>query len=152
MNKLKLGIIISRGGHLFQIYQLKSFWSCHQRFWVTFHGNDTRYLLKKEKKYFAHYPETRNLLNAIKKTFLAIKILKKEKPDILISCGAGIAPPFFYVGKLLGIKLIFIEPYDFIKYPSLSGKLIAPIVDKILVQHKQQLSFYKKAEYWGSIL
>jgi len=78
--------------------------------------------------------------------------LRREKPTLLISCGAGIAPPFFYVGKILGIKLIFIEPYDFVCYSSLSGKLVAPIVDELLVQHKEQLPFFRNAKYKGSLL
>jgi len=59
---------------------------------------------------------------------------------------------FFYVGKLLKIKLIFIEPYDFIRYPSLTGRLVAPIVDELLVQHPEQLAFFKNARFEGSIL
>ena len=87
-----------------------------------------------------------------------MKIVKKEKPDLLFSCGAGIAPPVFLAGKILGCKLLFMEPYDFIAYPSLSGRLVAPIVDKLLVQHKIQKKFFqtrltgKKAEYWGETL
>lgn len=148
----KIGIITSKGGHLFQIHQLKPIFSKHNRFWVTFKGKDEEYLLKNEKKYFAFYPESRNLINAVLNFFLAWKILTKEKPNILISAGAGIAPPFFIVGKIMGMKLIFIEPYDFIHHPSLTGKIVSHFVDLFLVQHKEQLSFYKKAKYWGSLL
>ncbi|MCH7730073.1 UDP-N-acetylglucosamine--LPS N-acetylglucosamine transferase [Patescibacteria group bacterium] len=150
--KRKIGIITSKGGHLFQMYRLKKWWSKYDRFWVTFPGADTNSFLRGEHVYFTFYPESRNAINAIRNTFLAISILKKEKPDILISFGAGIAPPFFYIGKLMGIKLIFIEPYDFVKSPCLSGRMVSPIVDKMLVQHKMQLSFYKGSEYWGSTL
>jgi len=152
MKTNKIGIITSRGGHLFQMYQLKPWWEKHGRFWVTFSGSDVSSLLKNEKIYYGYQPESRNIVNAIRNFFLAIKILQKEKPTILVSCGAGIAPPFFYVGKLLGIKLIFIEPYDFINYPSLSGKMIAPIVDELLVQQKEQLRFFRNAKYKGALL
>lgn len=149
---MKIGLITSKGGHLFQLYQIKDWWSRYDRFWVTFTGEDTKSLLEGERVYFGFYPESRNLFNALRNFFLSSKILLKERPNLLISTGAGIAPPFFLVGKLLGIKLIFIEPYDFIKYPSLSGRLVYPIVDKFLVQHKRQKRFYKKGEYWGTTL
>ncbi|PJE67791.1 UDP-N-acetylglucosamine--LPS N-acetylglucosamine transferase [Candidatus Shapirobacteria bacterium CG10_big_fil_rev_8_21_14_0_10_40_9] len=149
---MKIGLITSRGGHLFQLYQLKGWWSRYERFWVTGRGEDTKFFLKKERVYYAYFPESRNFLNAIKNLFLGFKILKKEKPDLLVSCGAGIAPPIFLAGKLLGCKLVFMEPYDFIAYPSLSGRLIAPIADKILVQHKRQKRFYKKSQYWGGTI
>lgn len=150
--KKKIGLITSRGGHLFQVYQLKNWWQHYDRFWVTGKGKDVEYLLKKEKVYFAYFPESRSLVNAFKNLILAFRILWKEKPDLLFSTGAGVAAPFFLVGKILGCKLIFMEPYDFIKYPSLTGKLVAPLVDKLLVQHLLQKNFYKNSEYWGTVL
>jgi len=152
MNNLKICLVTSRGGHLFQLIQLQSWWKKYDRFWITFHGSDTDSLLKNERIYYAYYPENRNVINAIKNSFLALRILRKERPSLLISCGAGICPPFFYVGKLLGMKLIYIEPYDFVAYPTLSGKLVEPIVDELLVQHKKQLKFYKHAKFKGSLL
>jgi beta-1,4-N-acetylglucosaminyltransferase len=152
METPKIGIVTSCGGHLFQMYQLKPWWKKYNHFWVTFHKDDASSMLTREHVYYAYYPESRNILNAIRNFFLAFKILLKEKPTVLVSCGAGIAPPFFYVGKLLGIKLIFIEPYDFIMYPSLSGRLVAPIVDELLVQHKEQLRFFRHAKYKGALL
>ncbi len=152
VSQSKLCLITSRGGHLFQIYQLKPWWEKYPHFWISFPGEDTDSLIQSEKHYYAFGPESRNMLNAVKNFFLAWKILMKEKPTHLISCGAGIAPPFFYVGKMLGIKLIFIEPYDFIEFPSLSAKLVEPIADCLLVQHQKQLRFFKKAQFRGSTL
>lgn len=149
---MKIGLITSKGGHLYQLYQLKKWWSKYQHFWITDKGEDVNYLLKNEKIYYGFFPESRHLINAIKNFFFGLAILRKEKPDLLFSLGAGIAPPIFLAGKLLGCKLIFMEPYDFIAYPTLSGRLVAPILDKLLVQHKEQKEFFKKAEYWGSTI
>ena len=152
MEHTKIGIITSRGGHLFQMYRLKPWWKRHDHFWVTFQGEDVSSILKNEKVYYGYQPESRNALNAIRNLLLAINILGKEKPSLIISCGAGIAPPFFYIAKFLGIKTVFIEPYDFIAYPSLSGRLVAPIVDLLLVQHTEQLRFFRRAKYKGALL
>lgn len=149
---MKIGIVTSRGGHLFQLYQLKEWWQDYDRFWLTGQGKDFEFFLRKERVYFGYFPESRNLFNAFRNLFLGFKILLKEKPDLLISCGAGIAPPVFLVGKILGCKLIFIEPYDFIAYPSLSGKMVSLLVDKLLIQNLEQRKFFKKAEFWGSTL
>ena len=149
-SKIKIGLVTSRGGHLFQLYQLKEWWQIYDRFWITESGGDSDYLLKKERLYYGFFPESRNVINAIKNAFLGLKILRQEKPDLLVSCGAGIAPPFFLIGKLLGCKLLFIEPYDFIHHPSLSGKLLYHFVDIFLVQHRSQLRFFPKAQHWGA--
>jgi len=150
--KVKLGIITSKGGHLLQLIQINSLFKKYNRFWVSFSGKDTKYYLKKEITYYAYYPESRNVLNAIKNSLLSIKIFLKEKPSHLISSGAGLAVPFFIIGKILKARLIFIEPFDFVSYPSLTGKILYNIVDLFIVQHKVQKKWFKKAKYWGSLL
>ncbi len=149
---MKIGLITSRGGHLFQLYQLKSWWQDYDRFWLTGRGMDVDYLLKRERVYYGHFPESRSVINALRNLFFGWQVLRKERPDLLVSCGAGIAPPIFLVGKLLGIKLLFLEPYDFIKHPSLSGRMAHHLVDKFLVQHLNQKKFFSKSEFWGATI
>ena len=120
---------------------------------MTFKGEDTLHYLRKEHIYYAFYPESRNIVNAIKNFFLAFKILRQERPDFILSSGAAIAVPFFIVNKFFGgAKFVFIEPYDFIAYPSLTGKIMYNFVDLFLVQHKRQKKWFPKAKYWGSLL
>ena len=108
-------------------------------------------LLKDEKIYNCYYPTNRNLKNLIKNTILAIKVIKKEKPDLIISSGAAVAVPFFYIGKIFGAKLIYIEVFDRIDKPTLTGKLVYPITDKFIVQWDEMKSVYPKAINLGSI-
>ena len=87
---IKVCLVGSSGGHLTHLYMLKDFWKDKKRFWVTFDKKDAQSILKEEKKYYCYYPTNRNIINLIKNTFLAIKVLKKEKPDLIISSGAAI--------------------------------------------------------------
>lgn len=154
MNKeinLKVCLVGSSGGHLTHLYMLKPFWIKHDRFWVTFDKEDTRSILKDERVYSCYYPTNRNIKNLIKNTFLAMKILRKEQPDILISSGAAVSVPFFYLAKLMGKKLIYIEVYDRIDKPTMTGKMVYPIVDKFIVQWEEQKKVYPKAINLGSI-
>ena len=112
---------------------------------------DANSLLKDEKKYYCHYPTNRNIKNLIKNTFLAIKVLKKEKPDLIISTGAAVAVPFFYIGKLFGAKTVYIEVFDRIDKPTLTGKMVYPITDKFIVQWEEMKKVYKKGINLGSI-
>lgn len=82
---------------------------------------------------------------------IAWKILRKEKPDLIISSGAAVAVPFFYLGKLFGAKLIYIEIFDRIDRPTLTGRLVYPVSDKFIVQWEEQLKVYPKAINMGSI-
>ena len=148
---MKICLVGSSGGHLTHLYMLKPFWKNKERVWVTFDKEDARSILAGEKVYPCYFPTNRNLKNLIRNTFLAVKILKKEKPDLLISSGAAVAVPFFYIAKLMGKKLIYIEVYDRIDKPTLTGRLVYPIVDSFIVQWEEQKMVYKKAVNFGSI-
>ena len=148
---MKIGLVGSSGGHLTHLYMLKPTWQKYERFWVTFDKEDARSLLKEEKVYSCYYPTNRNIKNLIRNTFVAWKVLRKEKPDILVSSGAAVAVPFFYLGKLLGKKLIYIEVFDRVDKPTLTGRLVYPITDQFIVQWEEQLKVYPKAINLGSI-
>ena len=148
---LKICLVGSSGGHLTHLYMLKPFWKDKNRFWVTFDKEDARSLLKDEKVYPCYFPTNRNIKNLIRNTFLAIRVLKKEKPDLIISSGAAVAVPFFYLGKLFGTKTIYIEVFDRINKPTLTGKLVYPVTDRFIVQWEEMKIVYPKAINLGSM-
>ena len=149
--KLKVCLVGSSGGHLTHLYMLKPFWKDKERFWVTFDKEDARSLLENEIMYPCYFPTNTNIKNLIKNTIVAFKILKKEKPDLIISSGAAVAVPFFYLGKLFGAKLIYIEVFDRIDKPTMTGKMVYPITDKFIVQWEEMKKVYPKAINLGSI-
>ena len=148
---MKVCLVGSSGGHLTHLYMLKPFWKDKDRFWVTFDKEDARSLLEEERMYICHYPTNRNIKNLIRNTVVAWKVLRKEKPDLIISSGAAVSVPFFYLGKIFGAKLIYIEVFDRIDKPTMAGKMVYPIVDKFIVQWDEQLKVYPKAVNLGSI-
>ncbi|MCI8730212.1 MAG: UDP-N-acetylglucosamine--LPS N-acetylglucosamine transferase [Lachnospiraceae bacterium] len=148
---MKVCLVGSSGGHLTHLYMLKPFWKNKERFWVTFDKEDARSILKREKTYFCYYPTNRSLKALIINTLLAWKILREEKPNIIISSGAAVAVPFFYLGKLYGTKLVYIEVFDRVDQPTVTGKLVYPIVDMFIVQWEEMKKVYGKAINLGSI-
>ena len=88
-------------------------------------------------------------LRVIPLFFKALKIIKKNKIDVIISSGPGVSIPFFYAGKLLSKKLIFIESWSRVSTKSISGRFIYPISDLFFVQWKENLKNYPKAIYRG---
>ena len=150
--EIKVCLVGSSGGHLTHLYMLKPFWKDKERFWVTFDKADAQSLLEGEKMYPCYFPTNRNIKNLIKNTFLAIKILRKEKPDLIVSSGAAVAVPFFWLGKLFfGAKTIYIEVFDRIDKSTLTGKLVYPVTDRFIVQWDEMKDVYKKSENLGSI-
>lgn len=149
--EISVCMVGSSGGHLAHLYMLKSFWKNKKRIWVTFDKEDARSILDDEEKYFCYFPTNRNIKNLLRNTILAWKILSKEKPDLIISSGAAVAVPFFYIGKLFGAKTIYIEVFDRIDKPTVTGKMVYPVTDKFIVQWEEMKKVYPKAVNLGSV-
>ena len=148
---MKLALVCSSGGHLTQLHQLKPFWEKHDRFWVTFKLPDSESLLVDEAVEWAYYPTTRNVPNMFRNLWLAMRLLARKRPDVVISDGAGVAFPFFVVARLLRIKTVYLEVYDRIDSPTLTGRLCRPISNLFLVQWEEQKRFYKSAQVIGRL-
>ncbi|MEE6637643.1 PssD/Cps14F family polysaccharide biosynthesis glycosyltransferase [Limosilactobacillus pontis] len=149
---MKVCLVGSSGGHLTHLYMLKKFWDDKDRFWVTFNKEDAKSLLKDERMYPCYFPTNRNFINLVKNTILAWKILKKEKPDLIISSGAAVAVPFFYIGKLFfHTKNVYIEVFDRVDSPTLTGKMVYPVADKFILQWEELKKIYPKAINLGSL-
>ncbi len=148
---MKVCLVGSSGGHLMHLYMLKPFWEDKERFWVTFDKEDARSLLEGERMIPCYYPSNRSLKGLLINTRLAWKVIRKERPDLIISTGAAVAVPFFYVGKMFGAKTIYLEVFDRIDHSTMSGKMVYPVSDRFIVQWKEMKKIYHKAIDLGSI-
>ena len=113
---------------------LRGFWSHCDVLWVTFDTPDAASLLDGEQVEHAAHPTNRNLFNMARNAWRALRILRRERPDAVVSTGAGVAVPFLAVAKLLGIRTIYVESITRIGELSLSGRLVRPFADEFLVQ------------------
>ena len=145
-------MVASSGGHLRQLLVLRPWWADKDRFWVTFDKADARSALVSERAYWCHYPTNRNLLNLVRNAWLAARVLRRERPQLVVSTGAAVAVPFFYLGKLFGAKTIFIEVVDRVHRPTLTGRLVRPVTDQYVVQWPEQQALYPGAEVIGRLL
>ena len=147
---MKICLIASAGGHLKEILQLEKWYSHQDRYFVTFAREDGLSLSKKEKVHFVTCP-ARNPLKFIFNFFQSLKILIKERPDVVISTGADAALATCYLAKIFGKKLIYIESFCRPSKPSITGKLIYPIADLFIYQWKEVGENYPKGKFGGSI-
>lgn len=151
-NRPLICLVSSRGGHLYQLYALRSWWKRYPRYWISGTGADADSLLRNEETYYGYFPETRNPWNAVQNFLLALRLFSRRRPCLVVSCGAGVAPPVFLAGKLLGCGLLFIDSVSFVRTPSLSARLVSLLADKVLVQHPHMVRRLFRAEHWGSVI
>lgn len=150
--KAKVCIPTSSGGHLTHMRMIMPVLEkARDRFWVTFDKEDANTALEGERLYHCFFPTNRNVKNTVRNTLLAIKILRKERPDLIVSSGAAIAVPFFLVGKLLGAKTVYIEVFDRVDAPTLTGRLVRRLTDLFVVQWPEMTHVYPGSVDLGSI-
>lgn len=144
-------LVGSSGGHLDHLLRLEPWWRDMDRAWVTFDLPDARSRLAEERSYWAYYPTTRNLKNFVRNLFLARKVLRAERPDVVVSTGAGLAVPFFILARVYGSTTVFLEVFDRVTTRTMTGRLCKPLSSIFLVQWHEQERLYPGSVYIGSI-
>lgn len=88
----------------------------------------------------------------LKLFFQCGKVIRKVRPKVLVSTGSNVAVPLFFLGKLMGTRLVYVESRARVYTKSMTGKLIEGLCDKVIVQWKEMLNVYKNAEYFGTLV
>lgn len=146
-------LVGSSGGHLAQLWPLRNAWEGAQRTWVTFQTPEAEALLAEEDRVvWAFHPTTRNIPNLLRNTRLAWQVLRRSRPDVIVSTGAGVALPFFVFGRLRRATTVFVEVYDRIETPTLTGRLVRPFASLMMVQWPEQQRLYRDALVIGPLL
>ena len=145
-------LVSSQGGHLAQLLVLRSWWGEHDRVWVCPHTPDVRDRLADEQVVTSYSPTTRNVVNLARNAALAVRVLRRHRPSLVVSTGAGVAVPFFVAARAMRIPTAFIEVYDRVDSPTMTGRLCGPFTTRRIVQWDQQLDFYPDAHLVGPLL
>ncbi|MGO4257217.1 UDP-N-acetylglucosamine--LPS N-acetylglucosamine transferase [Marmoricola sp. RAF53] len=145
-------LVTSQGGHLTHLLALEPWWSRRTRTWVCPDTEDVRDRLGDETRVTSFGPTTRHLPNLLRNLRLAVTTLRRCRPRVLVSTGAGLAVPFFVVAWWLRIPTVFIEVYDRVDSPTLTGRLCRPFTSRRVVQWDAQLDHYPDAALVGTFL
>ena len=153
----KVCLISSTGGHFMQMKELISVASKYDFYIVTENNEISKSFQKKTgyKIYYTKQQERNNLLKfaiqIICNMFLSLKYLIKERPDVIISTGAGSTIFTCILGKMMRCKIIYIESFAKINSPTKSGRLVYKFADRFYVQWEEMLEIYPNAIYKGVI-
>lgn len=144
--------VSSQGGHLAHLLAMRSWWEGRSRVWVCPDTPDVADRLVGERVVTSYFPTTRNVPNLARNAVLAARLLRRERPSLVVSSGAGVAVPFFVGAWAMGIPTVFIEVYDRIDTPTMTGRLCGPFTTRRIVQWPSQMDFYPDAQLVGPLL
>ncbi len=156
LQPVDLLLVCSTGGHLVQLLALREAWQDETRVWVTFSKSDARTLLRDERVVAAFGPTSRAFgaraaLNTLRNLLLALKVVRRTRPAVILTTGAGIAVPFAWVGRAFGARVVYVESFTRIDGPSLSCRLIAPVSARIYGQWPEFVRAVPQARYLGNV-
>jgi beta-1,4-N-acetylglucosaminyltransferase len=143
--------VCSGGGHLSQLAELCDDWPIDAQHWITFDSPQARTLLAGRRVTFAHGPTNRSIASLLRNLPLAWRLVRRHRPQTILTTGAGIAVPFCYVGRLLGCRVVYIECLSRVSEPSLTGRLVEPVAHDLYVQWPQLVAHYRRARYVGTV-
>jgi beta-1,4-N-acetylglucosaminyltransferase len=146
-------LVCTGGGHLLQLWSLREAWVGHSSAWVvaTHEGSDVASLLAEERVYLAHPRAARSLKKLFLNLVLAMRLVRELRPRVILTTGAAVAVPFAWLGRLYGVRVVWVESLARAERPSLSCRLVAPIADRIYVQWPELVSAIRRARYAGTV-
>lgn len=143
-------LVADPGGHLYELAGLGDVWSRFSRVWVTVRASDVDTLLVGERVLFAHGPTRRSFRNLVRNTILAVRIIRRLRPAVVMTTGSGLSVPFSWVARLSGSRVVYIECSGRVGI-SISCRLVSPVADRLYVQWPDVAPRISKARYAGSI-
>ncbi|WP_248624396.1 PssD/Cps14F family polysaccharide biosynthesis glycosyltransferase [Enterococcus cecorum] len=153
INSKKICFASSSGGHLEQLMMLKPLMEKYDCFIVT---ERTAYnsSLEGQRVYYLHQVNRKEKLMAfymLLNTYKSLKMILKEKPDVVVTTGVLAIIPLCLFAKLFKKKLIYIESFAKISSPTKTGLLLYKYADRFYVQWESMKRFYPNSIYIGGI-
>lgn len=153
--RMKVCLAASGGGHIRQLLDLEPAWSPHDYFFVSEDTALSRSIGEKHRTRFVpHFAlgqarlgkPVRMAVGALKNLVASGKLMLEERPDVLITTGAGAV--FFSVvwARLLGAKIVVIESFARFHAPSVFGRMAARFAHEKVVQSKGLASYWPDAK------
>jgi len=150
--RMKICLAASAGGHLTQLLKLDSGWNGHDAFFVTTSDVVLEKLQKHGKVYVVGECNRQHLLKVLSVSIRCIRIILKERPDVVISTGAAVGCIVCFLGKITGAKIVWMDSITNVDRLSLSGRLVRHIADLFLTQWQHLAEKYKNVEYAGMVI
>ena len=135
-----------------QLLLLNDVWLERDHFFVTLRDYAADELSKHSKVYVVEWANRQRPLKLLKLAIQCLKILIKEKPQVILSTGAAVGCLMCIVGKLLGKKTIWVDTISRVNGLTLSGGIVRYFADLFLVQWPELAKKYGQAEYSGAVI
>jgi UDP-N-acetylglucosamine:LPS N-acetylglucosamine transferase len=150
--KLKICLVASAGGHLTELLRVSSCWKEHDPFYITTTLVVQEKLQTAGKVYVTGECNRNHPFKVIRVLLKCIRVVFKEKPDVVISTGAAVGCITCFLGKLIGARIVWMDSITNVEKLSLSGRMVRYIADLFVVQWPELSGCYNNVEYLGAVI
>lgn len=152
--RLKVCLAGSGGGHVRQLLDMEPAWAAHDYFFLT---EDTALsqsiAAKHPTRFVPHFAlgqarlgaPLKMAVGAVRNFFATAAIILRERPQVLISTGAGAVYFSVVWARLTGAKVVVIESFARFDKPSVFGRMSAPLAHRKVVQSKALSQYWPDA-------
>ena len=137
---------------LLRLLEMSNSWPQLPSFYVTTLEALAEKLVQQGPVYVIGECNRQHPLKALGVLIRSLKIVIKERPDVVITTGSLPLAMVCLSAKLFGAKIVWIDSIANIEHFSLSGRMILHFADLFLTQWPELSQGYKKVEYVGAIV
>jgi UDP-N-acetylglucosamine--N-acetylmuramyl-(pentapeptide) pyrophosphoryl-undecaprenol N-acetylglucosamine transferase len=158
--RLRICLAASGGGHVRQLLDLQPAWARYDHFFITEDTALGQTLSASHRTYFVpHFAwgqaklgaPVRMIGRAIASLFRSARTILRERPDVVITTGAGAVIFVVLWARLFGARIVVIESFARVERPSLFGRLAAPLAHDLIVQSAHLAATYPRAKVFDPL-
>jgi UDP-N-acetylglucosamine:LPS N-acetylglucosamine transferase len=144
-------LVSSSGGVLLDVLALAPWWRQQGRAWAVVRASDAESALVGER---VHWIREWSLARptAIGPALVAAwRILRRERPALVVSAGSGAAIPFFMIARARGIPTIWLSTLNLVAPAGISGRICSRLASRVLLQRASMLAAYPEGTMIGEL-
>jgi hypothetical protein len=141
----------SSGGVLLDLLALRPWWGQHHVTWVAVPAPDTREVLAGEDVTWVEELTPRRPVAVARAVVAARRHLRRERIELVISAGTGMAVPYFLAARSLGVPAWWVETLNVTGGSGVAARVCARVGDLVVVQHSGMLADHPRALFVGEL-
>ena len=144
-------LVSSSGGVLLDLLALKPWWSRHDVSWVAVRAEDTAALLLGQRVHWEREQSAHRPFGVLAAAMRGLRVLRRERPDVIISSGTGVAVGMFLAARVLRIPALWLETFNLVDAAGVASKICCRLAAAVLVQRPTLVGSRPRAVFIGEL-
>ncbi|HEY3732666.1 MAG TPA: hypothetical protein VGL63_02015 [Streptosporangiaceae bacterium] len=133
-HRYRVLLVSSSGGVLLDLLALQPWVARQDAAWVAVQAADTTALLAGERVHWEREQSVRRPLGVLAAIIRALRILRRERPDVIISAGSGVAVGMFIAARLMRVPALWLETFNIVSTSGAASRVCGRLAAAVLIQ------------------